>query len=206
MKRIIILLIAIILMAAPVTVFADDDNNIVSKEVVTAPTISQTNMTLDYNCEASIQYWGFPCEGQHYYEITSSDNNIIDVFEMDVWYDGKYGYDESGRDVHTAYFYACGYGTAVITVSDGTYTRTCTVTVPDYRERLNYTSVKIKKGKKLTLSVLNATGKVKWKSSKKRVATVSKKGVVKAKKKGTTTITAKVNGKTYKCKVKVVKK
>jgi hypothetical protein len=46
---------------------------------------------------------------------------------------------------------------------------------------------------------------VKWTSSKKSVATVSSKGVVKAKKKGTATITAKVSGKKYTCKVTVLK-
>lgn len=71
---------------------------------------------------------------------------------------------------------------------------------------MKQTSIKLKKGKKITLKVLNAKGNITWKSSKKKVATVSKKGVVKGKKKGTATITAKVNGKTYKCKVKVVKK
>ena len=45
--------------------------------------------------------------------------------------------------------------------------------------------------------------KVVWKSSKKKVATVSKKGKVKAKKPGKTTITAKVGKKKYKCKVVV---
>lgn len=46
-------------------------------------------------------------------------------------------------------------------------------------------------------------GKVKWSSSNKRVATVNSKGKVTAKKKGTAKISAKVGGKTYKCKVTV---
>ena len=43
--------------------------------------------------------------------------------------------------------------------------------------------------------------KVKWSSSKKKIATVTKKGVVKAKKKGTAKIVAKIGKKKYTCKV-----
>jgi len=55
---------------------------------------------------------------------------------------------------------------------------------------------------------LNITGtnqKVKWSSSNSKVASVTKNGYVTAKSKGTATITAKVKGKTYKCKIKVNK-
>lgn len=53
------------------------------------------------------------------------------------------------------------------------------------------------------LAMLNTSKKVTWSSSNKKIATVSKKGKVKAKKKGKCTITAKVNGKKYKCKVTI---
>lgn len=46
---------------------------------------------------------------------------------------------------------------------------------------------------------------IKWKSSNKKVAKVSKSGVVAAKKAGKATITGKFHGYTYKCKVKVYK-
>lgn len=67
--------------------------------------------------------------------------------------------------------------------------------------------------KKLTLTVgdtcrlkLKGTSKkAKWTSSKKKIATVSAAGKVKAKKKGKTTITAKLSGKTYTCQVTVKK-
>ncbi|MBR1731699.1 MAG: Ig-like domain-containing protein, partial [Ruminococcus sp.] len=61
-------------------------------------------------------------------------------------------------------------------------------------------------GKKLTLMLNNATAsKVKWSTSNKKVATVTKKGVVKAKKKGKATVTAKYKGKKYTCKITVKK-
>ncbi len=69
--------------------------------------------------------------------------------------------------------------------------------------KLSKTSVTLVKGKTCTLKVTGTKKKVKWSSSKTSVATVSTKGKVTAKKKGTATITAKVGGKSYKCTVKV---
>lgn len=55
------------------------------------------------------------------------------------------------------------------------------------------------------LHVIGGKGKLKgWKSSKKKVATVSKKGVVKAKKAGKTTISVKKGKKKIKCTIVVV--
>ncbi len=71
------------------------------------------------------------------------------------------------------------------------------------------TAIKLNKTK-LTLNVgtsyrlkLNTTKKVTWSTSSKTVATVSSTGYVKAKKKGTATIYAKVGTKRYTCKVTV---
>ena len=58
-------------------------------------------------------------------------------------------------------------------------------------------------GKTAKLKVKNYKGTVKWSSNKKKVAAVSKKGVVTAKKKGTAVITAKAGKKKLKCKVTV---
>lgn len=73
--------------------------------------------------------------------------------------------------------------------------------------RLNYKKVTLVQGKKKKLKVRNLRRrrKVKWYSTKKSVATVNKKGVVKAKKKGKAYIVAKVGKKKYRCKV-IVKK
>ena len=71
--------------------------------------------------------------------------------------------------------------------------------------RLSSKKIVLQVGKTKKLKVKNkpAGVKVVWKSSKKKVATVSKKGKVKAKKPGKTTITAKVGKKKYKYKVVV---
>lgn len=70
---------------------------------------------------------------------------------------------------------------------------------------LNKTSVTLKVGKTCKLKVKGTTKKVKWASKNKSIATVTKSGKVKAKRVGKTTITAKVSGKTLKCKVTVKK-
>lgn len=69
--------------------------------------------------------------------------------------------------------------------------------------KINKKSISIKVGKTYKLKVKGTKKKVKWSSSNKKVATVSSKGVVKGKKAGKATITAKVGKKKYKCKVTV---
>ena len=72
--------------------------------------------------------------------------------------------------------------------------------------RLNKKKVTIKVGGKVTLKLKNAKKKVIWKSSKKKVASVSAKGIVRGKSVGTAKITAKSNKKSYTCMVIVKEK
>ncbi len=72
--------------------------------------------------------------------------------------------------------------------------------------RLNKKKVTIKVGGKVTLKLKNAKKKVIWKSSKKKVASVSAKGIVRGKSVGTAKITAKSNKKSYTCTVIVKEK
>lgn len=69
--------------------------------------------------------------------------------------------------------------------------------------KLNRTSLVLTKGQKYQLKLSGTTRKAKWYSSNKSIATVSKTGKVTAKKAGTTFITAKINGVSYKCKLTV---
>lgn len=69
--------------------------------------------------------------------------------------------------------------------------------------KINKKKATLKVGQTLQLKVTGTKGKVKWTSSKKSVAKVSSKGRVKAKKKGSATITAKIGKKKYTCKVTV---
>ena len=72
--------------------------------------------------------------------------------------------------------------------------------------RLNKKKVTIKVGGKVILKLKNAKKKVTWKSSKKKVASVSAKGIVRGKSAGTAKITAKSNKKSYTCTVIVKEK
>ena len=92
-------------------------------------------------------------------------------------------------------------GIAVITVTNNRVSRTFKVTVKN--PTLNRTTLNLKAKKNYTLKVQGKIGKVTFKSSNTKVATVNAKGKVFAKKKGNTTITVKANGITLKCKVKV---
>lgn len=69
--------------------------------------------------------------------------------------------------------------------------------------KLNKTNVKMEKGDMITLKLKGKHGKVSWRSSNKKVAVVSSKGKVIAKKKGKAVVSAAANGKTYKCRVTV---
>jgi uncharacterized protein YjdB len=111
---------------------------------------------------------------------------------------------------------AKGKGTATITVKskDGSHKAKCKVTVkvqPVKGVKLNKKSlslkVKAKNTLRATITPSNATNKgVTWSSSNKKVATVSKSGVVTAKGKGTTTITVKTKEGSHKAKCKVTVK
>lgn len=71
--------------------------------------------------------------------------------------------------------------------------------------KLNKTKATIYVGKTVTLKLKNNKKKVKWTTSNKKIATVSKKGKVKGKKAGKVTITAKVGKKKYNCNITVKK-
>ena len=95
-------------------------------------------------------------------------------------------------------------GKVNITVQVGNCRQVVKITVKKPTMKLTKSSAKLKKGKKVTIKVKAApVSKVTFKSSNKKVATVSSKGVVKAKKKGTATITVKCNGITRKFKITV---
>lgn len=72
------------------------------------------------------------------------------------------------------------------------------------RLKLNRISLTLTVGKSKKLTVRNGRN-VKWSSSNRAVAAVSKNGTVKAKKAGKATISAKASGRTLKCKVTVKK-
>lgn len=122
-----------------------------------------------------------------------------DVDSADFKYDALYGYYQ--------YFdlglVAAKYTLSLITDDSVEYSMYLYTTGTSMS--ISATKATITAGQKKTLKVTDASGTVKWSSSKKSVATVSSKGVVTAKKAGTATITASAGGEKVTCKVTVKK-
>lgn len=94
-------------------------------------------------------------------------------------------------------------GKAIITAKGKSVIFKITLTIKN--PRLNVTKKTIKKKKSFTLKVIGGSGKITYIVANKKIITINKKGKVTGKKKGTTTITVKVCGRTLKCKVTVKK-
>ena len=86
-----------------------------------------------------------------------------------------------------------------VTICDKTYTLQVTLK----QVRLSDSGAFVIKGKTKRLKVKGYSGKITWKSSDPGVASVSSKGVVKAKKAGNALITAKVKGQKMGCVISV---
>lgn len=97
-------------------------------------------------------------------------------------------------------------GTVTITASSEKYKVTCTVKVTNpvivNSDGDGVEGITVTKGFDRKLKIKGSTSKVTWKSSNEKIAVV-KDGLVTGKAKGTCTISAKVDGKTIKCKVTV---
>lgn len=72
--------------------------------------------------------------------------------------------------------------------------------------KLKYNSESLYRGRTLKNKLVGATGIMKWKSSNSKIASVSSRGVIKAKNLGKCTVSANYKGKTYRCRIKVVRR
>ena len=96
-------------------------------------------------------------------------------------------------------------GKVTITATANGVSAKSTITVKDPTIKVSKTKYTLKKGKKITVKAsATPSAKVSYKTSSKKIATVTSKGVVKGKKKGTAKITVSANGvsKTVTVKVK----
>ncbi|MCH5202500.1 MAG: leucine-rich repeat protein [Oscillospiraceae bacterium] len=120
--------------------------------------------------------------------------------------DNKATYKSSNKKIATVKdgkVTALKKGTANITVTVGKTKLTYKVTVTS-SPKLNKTAKKLKVNGKFTLTVTGKAGTTTFKSNKPKIVSVSKKGVVKAKKKGTAQIIVTTNGGVkLKCKISV---
>lgn len=95
-------------------------------------------------------------------------------------------------------------GSAKITVKTRNGEACCRITVSKTTIRLNQSSVSMDNGSEFQLKADVSTGhEVKYKSSKRSVATVDENGVITAKKPGDTVITVSADGTSVTCRVKV---
>lgn len=79
----------------------------------------------------------------------------------------------------------------------------CILAVPSYAASINVKKATVGVKATYQLKVKGTNRKAKWTSSNKKVATVTSKGLVTAKKKGKATITATIGREKYKCTVTV---
>lgn len=69
------------------------------------------------------------------------------------------------------------------------------------KAKINHKKIVLCVGQKKKVKIIHTKKKVSWSSKNKRVATVNKKGMITAKKKGSTTIVGRIGKKKYRCKV-----
>lgn len=122
---------------------------------------------------------------------------------------GEAKFDSSNKKVasidSTGKIKALRAGTSTIRVRTNGVSLASKIKVTEYL-KINSKKLYVYKGKSYQLKVTGTKKTIKWTTSDKKVATVSKTGNVKAKKQGSATITATTGTKTVKCKVFVYKK
>lgn len=162
------------------------------------------NFTLKYKCRLTIYM-----KGEKKYEeddYFDDEGLYVKIYNSDE--DSIYLYD----DVFVEEISLTDWYQEIIIVEPGKYTLCVGSDGPyyvslsgEYYPELSWDDIELEEGKTQTLKVYGTSSEVNWSSSKKSVATVSKKGVVKAKKAGKAVITAKCGKYTLKCKVTVKK-
>lgn len=139
------------------------------------------------------------------YQLSSATGTVLDsdmIVDTDTnWYESSMGY------VHGPQYSSSEVGTynlAITTNIDTNYY--LLIAQESSPATISNSNISVTAGFTHTLSVANTTGKVTWKSSNTKIATVNSKGVVTGKTNGSCTVTATTaDGQALKCKVKVVK-
>lgn len=122
------------------------------------------------------------------FSYTTSENDL-----------SVYAYFENGQIVFEVF--GAGSGTVTITINEKVFT----VTIKIIKVEISCgNSLLMEKGQTKEVKVKHISGKPIWKSSNPKVASVSAKGKIKAKKIGNTIISAEINGNKVGCAVSVV--
>jgi uncharacterized protein YjdB len=177
------------------TVYAAECGVTVTNPSSDKPTTQQPKASIKLNVSAATLYHkGSKSKTTLTATVTGADKNV-------VWTSSNTKVATvNGNGVVTAK----SKGTATITATANGVKATATITVKNATLTLKKQSAAIKKGKKAAIkATATPKAKITYKSSNKKVATVTSSGVVKGKKKGKATITVTANGITKKFKVTV---
>ena len=205
------LLMSMIIMLLPVTSYAKAPTiDTVAQEL----TIGKNQLTFrDYSKEYNTLLGVFtvPENGKYTFSVTNNGSVELGCCFMNedlatIEYRGILSSGElrnfetySLKKGETYYFYVeSEYWSKTLLAANINITK-----IQESKPELNKTSISVKQNSKVTLKLKNNKKKVVWVSSNKSIATVSAKGVVTAKKKGTAYVYAIVGSKAYKCKVAV---
>ncbi len=146
---------------------------------------------------------------------TVSSTNIL-LKNKDYYCIGKTGNGDTAKYCYTGVYTYKGHSYVIVSLGNATdggkwndtkkMIAACKKHAKEVQKTLvlNETVVEIPVNSTLELKVLKTKGKVTWSSKNAEIASVDENGVVTGKETGTTTICAKVYGKTLKCKVIVV--
>lgn len=159
------------------------------------------DFTLKCKCKMKIQ--------MNYYEEYFPEGMTVIIYNEDAYDDDYDDYDDE-ESVFEEILYEPGYHEKTITLEAGKYALAIDSDGPysvtlqgQYYPELSAKNITLQAGKTKTLKVYGAKQTVRWSSSNQKVATVNSQGVVKAKKAGKATITARFGSQSLKCKVTV---
>ena len=164
--------------------------------------VVDAKMPIDY-CEVNEQKADFP-EGQGQIIVTAFIGGFDQSYKGSIYVDDV-ALVVDDTVVSTANYENGNVGDCTYRINSAEKKSTPKVVSFDGKAlKVTKTALNVKAGKKVTIkATATPAAKVTYKSSNKKVATVTNKGVVKGVKKGKATITVKANGKTVKVKVTV---